>query len=52
MTETRINAMVWWRHDLSFDEKETITKENFKNRTPQSLTGREIEILWKLNQYK
>lgn len=47
MKNNRENALLWWRHDLSQTEKENLIEGKFKHRHPQSLTGSEIESLWK-----
>jgi len=39
-------ALEWWR-ELSFDKQKELMVGQFKHRHPQSLTGREVEILWK-----
>lgn len=43
--ETRKIAMEWW-NNMSHSEKGLYMDGNFKHRHPQSLTGREIEILF------
>lgn len=43
---TRGKAMKWWS-DLSFTEQGNLMGGDYKHRHPQSLTGREIEMLHK-----
>lgn len=53
MKTDRIKAMAWW-NDLDVYSKEFYMKlygtELVKSRKPESLTGREIENLWQVNQ--
>jgi len=55
--ETRKLAMDWW-NKLSFEDKffKTIQNNNLivgdKTRHPNTLTGREIEIIWKFETKK
>ena len=44
--ESRKLAMEWW-DTLRWNEKGLLMEGNFKHRHPQSLTGREIEEIWK-----
>ena len=46
MTKYRHNAMFWWKHDLHHSEKEYLSQE-FYGRKFYTLTGREIENIWK-----
>ena len=43
---SRILAMDWW-NNLNWTDKGNLMEGEFKHRHPQSLTGREIEIIWK-----
>lgn len=43
---TRQQAMNWWNTQLSERLKDVLTDDYFFMRTPQSLTGREIEQIW------
>lgn len=43
---SRILAIDWW-NELSWTYKGNLMEGEFKHRHPQSLTGREIEIIWK-----
>lgn len=55
--ETRKLAMDWW-NKLSFEDKffKTIQNNNLivgdKTRHPNTLTGREIEVIWKFETKK
>jgi len=42
----RIKAMTWWS-ELSWDEKHELANNVFK-RPPRTLTGSEIENIWKM----
>ena len=44
--EDRLISMNWW-NQLSWSEKCELMKNDFFNRNPDSLTGREIEIIHK-----
>jgi hypothetical protein len=48
MSNNRRNAMAWWSHDLSYNEKVELCREYFFGRKPKTLTGSEIEQLWKV----
>ena len=39
-------ALEWW-NELSWTNKGNLMGGEFKHRHPQSLTGREVEIVWK-----
>jgi len=41
----RVDAMIWWRA-MSANAKIVYTKLHFPGREPESLTGREIEIIY------
>ncbi len=43
--KNREEAMQWW-NNLKHSEKGLYMEGDFKHRHPQSLTGREIEILY------
>jgi hypothetical protein len=43
---TREQAMEWW-NNLCWTDKFLLMKEEFSDRHPQSLTGREIEEIWR-----
>ena len=44
--ETRKLDIEWWRA-LRWNEKGLLIEGNFKHRRQKSLTGREIEEIWK-----
>lgn len=39
-------SLEWW-NELSWTDKGNLMEGEFKHRHPQSLTGREVEIIWK-----
>lgn len=45
MPSKRELAMDWW-NNLSWADKGNLMEGELKHRHPQSLTGREIEMLW------
>lgn len=45
MPSKRELAMDWW-NNLNWADKGNLMEGELKHRHPQSLTGREIEILW------
>lgn len=48
--DSRVKAMKWWE-ELSFNKKLQLTTDfSYFDRHPDSLTGREIEILYNNNK--
>jgi len=44
----RKSAIAWWSNDLDKKEKQDFTDAYYGGRKWNSLTGREIESIWKI----
>ena len=47
MSKYRQSAMAWWNHDLAKFEQQELCDKYYKNRKAHTLTGSEIEKMWK-----
>lgn len=43
----RTNSLYWWNKDLVKFEQFELCEKYYKGRKPNTLTGREIEKIWK-----
>lgn len=47
MNNYRKSAIAWWKHDLSKAEQQLYCDNFYKGRATHTLTGNEIEKIWK-----
>ena len=47
MSKYRASAMAWWNYDLVKFEQQELCDKYYENRKAHTLTGSEIEKMWK-----
>ena len=48
MSKYRTSAMAWWKYDLAKFEQQEFCDKYYKGRLAHTLTGSEIEKIWKI----